>query len=244
MINIPNERNNYSEGRNFGLGFTFLKKTDNGYIAFKDFTCCKDFLNDALYTEHRNKECKMYGYKTTTKQGYFENDTFFVGIKVLPIQRSKTNVYPTFTVRKYDDDVKLLKNNYKNVEIFLNNCSKLIKDVPLNCKIEEAENDIFIVELPKIWSLTSYAISFITFLIRAGMAYDGKMNVIDYLENTWKKREDFNSIENGIIQPAIFVLQQSDHSPLFIQDLSNYDGNPSIIHDHGFCHIISKWKKK
>ena len=59
------DRLKLSEGRNFGIGFAFLKKiTNNKFETLNAFTACKDYLNDLIYVETTKKNLtRIHGFK-------------------------------------------------------------------------------------------------------------------------------------------------------------------------------------
>jgi len=54
QIDVLHKRNNLAEGRNFGMGFGFLKKLSNTkYKTIMPISPCKDYINDVLYLARR-----------------------------------------------------------------------------------------------------------------------------------------------------------------------------------------------
>lgn len=173
MIKDIHDRKKLSEGRNYGLGFAFLKKLKNNYECIMPITACKDYLNDVIFTEKTGISISAYGL-TSEKNNIFEKDKGYLVLSTLHYKNGSK--YSDF-----DEEKELLNNNYKNLQVFLNKFEELLgweKSI-----LSFVEDNMILVELSINWCKTTYGISLYTLLCRVGRWYDGEENVLSYLEN-------------------------------------------------------------
>lgn len=235
-ITIPKKRNKYGEGRSWGMGFTFLKKiSDTEFTATEDFTCCKDFLNERFFTEHTNLRDEIYSYITEKKEGYFDNDVVYMGIKILPRNNDITYKYHE---REFKTDVELLNKNYKQLEKFMNYIDN-ISSFKYPTTIVKKPDDIFVVSFSKEWTDSSYLISLFSFLLRAGMFYNDKEYKSDFIKYLNDSSKTYNQIEYGLTPVCVRILNKAieTKSLAFMQkqDLEPFKNNPPSIHNVGMC---------
>lgn len=155
------DRGKLGEGRNYGLGFSILKKiTDSKYKALMAFTACKDYLNDFVYVEGTgNALGAAHGFKHTYTGILKDQDYFYVGLRPL-------NSNHTTTKHKYFDTVSnALKNNQNNIISFLNKLEKELKCKDLTT-LEVYTDDILILKAPIFWTKFSFMFSMYGLLIR------------------------------------------------------------------------------
>ncbi len=84
------------------------------------------------------------------------------------------------TKNGYEEAVQQLKNNYQNIQKFLN----IIEDkleFSLRTIIEEANDDRYLIKVPKEWTGSTIMISLYSLLTRAAILYDGEKDIIKYL---------------------------------------------------------------
>jgi hypothetical protein len=237
-ITIPDKRKTYGEGRNWGMGFTFLKKdSKNNFTATEDFTCCKDFLNERFFTEHTNIRDEIFSYITEKKEGYFDNAIVYMGIKILPRRGDTTYNYAH---REFKTDVDILNKNYKQLQKFMNYIND-ISGFKYPITIVKKPNNIFVVSFSKEWTDSSYLVSLISFLLRVGMFYndeDYKGDFVKYLNDSSKT---YNQVENGLLQHCIKILNKAIENKglafMQKQDLEGFKQNPPSIHNVGMCHF-------
>lgn len=152
------------EGRNYQMGFAFLKKTGTGtYETVQPISPCKDYLNDVVWSEAVDKPIYAYGlnYK---KVGIFEGATkAYLVMKIMP----------SFGGTSYigmDKDVKNLKENYQNLQKYINFFEEKLK-LKVKTKIYPTDNDMFLVTFDKYWTTGTYLISLYTLILRSGQYY-------------------------------------------------------------------------
>jgi hypothetical protein len=233
IINDNCDRGVLSEGRNYGMGFAFLKKTgDNKFQTIMPITACKDYLNDVVYTEHTQREVSAYGLKTSFNNLLKESHGYMV-IKMLP--RSDGGDYSVKN-RNLAVDTKQLKDNYKNIQKFINLIAPEYKIV-----IRKADDDMFFIKLNKKWMSNNYAISLLTFLLRVSLYWDG---VEDPLEFIKKIKNDKSDIESSIAVKCAALMERfrtdgslkcvMDYDMINDQYLKDY---PNAVHNHGIVHL-------
>jgi hypothetical protein len=176
-INEVCNRSKLSEGRSQGMAFAFLlPKSEEVYDTMFAMSPCKDFLNEPLFTENTGCESQAYGLICKKPIGIFNDEYAYIGIQWL---KDKYNGY-NITKDGYEKAVEQLKNNYHNIQKFLN----IIEDkleFSLKTSIEAANDDRFLIKVPKEWTSSTIMISLYTLLTRASILYDGEKDIIKYL---------------------------------------------------------------
>jgi hypothetical protein len=176
-INEVCDRGKLAEGRSQGMAFAFLlPKGEEVYDTMFAMSPCKDFLNEPLFTENTGCESQAYGLICKKPIGIFNDEYAYIGIQWLKSKGGSYNI----TKDGYEKAVEQLKNNYQNIQKFLN----IIEDkleFSLKTIIQEANDDRFLIKVPKEWTSSTIMISLYTLLTRAAILYDGKKDIIKYL---------------------------------------------------------------
>lgn len=173
-------RGKLSEGRDYQMGFGFLRKTGvRLFETIQPISPCKDYLNDVVFSEATGEPVTAYGLKTS-KINLFENEKYaYLGIKILPHLRG--NDYA-----QIEEHIQNLNDNYKNLKKFLNFFDKSLK-LRIS-QIYQANDGIFVIKFDKAWASYTYSISLYSLLCRLGQFYKGDVSPMDFL----KSFKDFN----------------------------------------------------
>src|SRR5690606_12020630 len=152
MVTEKFDRSKLAEGRNFGFGFAFLNKIEEGnFETLNAFTACKDYLNDLVYVENTNKPLDMvYGFEHTYKGNIINNDYFYLGVRALNSKGSNTR-HPLFNSIE-----QTLTNNYENLVKFLNKLEEKF-DFP-NTEFEHLEEGVLVLKVSTCWARAGFLI--------------------------------------------------------------------------------------
>lgn len=233
------DRQKLCEGRNFQMGFAFLKKKGkNSFETVQPVSPCKDYLNDIVWGEKFNKSITAYGL-SYTPNGLFNDDDFaYILIGLLPQDRKipmeefkgeNCSYYPNMS-----KDLKNLSNNYKKLEAFIN-----FFDNSLNLKpstINKVAENSYIVSFDKEWASWTYSISLFSLLLRVGQFWDGKRDCMEFLENFKEFTHDSYLVKGSL--PKIKKLLKSKK---FLEDShlveisKGYKTGSSAFHNWGIC---------
>ena len=187
MVKLINKlkRSALAEGRNYRLGFAFATKKDNIVeVVGHGITACKDFLNDICYSQHTGKPYSIYGCHATDI-GLFKNvPAAYIVISVLKKGAKSPKVY-----EDYLSDIKNLEAKHPNIEKLLHYFEEKFK-VDGRTKVEKIRKNHYLVTAPLFWTQYTYLISLYTLLIRMAMFWDGKGEVMSYLEKFKEDSED------------------------------------------------------
>lgn len=220
-----------SEGRNYGFGFTFLKKTDAiitaetivdpYYETLMPFTACRDYLNDFVYIETLNKSLNtVYGFKHEYKGIFKDQEYFYLGINSLHFKNGKE-------WEGKENLSKIISNNYNNLIKLLNKLEETFQ-LETFTKFEYLENDILILKVPIFWSKFNFLISLYTFYIRCFINItEEELNTIPFNELVKKEpylKEDVMLLK-GIIRWMEFLPDLLDYK---------YPENPDSYNIHNF----------
>lgn len=181
MIKIKEKgsRKKLNEGRDHGIGFTFLKKINNTeFESYFPFTACRDFLNDFTYIEaFKDLEFpEVYGFKHNYTGDFNRKHYFYLGVNCLHYNGSRT-------FDNFDECLNLLINNHLNLlkvihyfeeKFNLKNKTKLI-----------VTDDCLIFRAPKFWMKSTPLISLYSLIIRLyfNIGIKDNENILEILTN-------------------------------------------------------------
>ena len=234
MIKITEvkDRNVLSEGRSSGIGFALLKKLSNTeFETVQPLSPCKDYLNEVVYTENTGIPSKACGLIYPEKLNIFDT-TFYMGIEIMKTISDKYSYSSSF-----EADQKHLKNNYKEIEVFLNYFEDKFH-MSNRTIITEAEEGRFLVEGPIEWVSSTWGISLYTLLLRCALVYQNPQDPIAYLANY-----SYNFMDRDLINSSLSVIKillKEGELPI-----SNYKGSESSYwspHSDGFVNYCYNYK--
>lgn len=152
------KRSTLVEGRNYGIGFSILKKINDKFETYLPFTACRDYLNDFIFVEKFKTEIgRVYGYNHKVLNCFENKRYFYMGVNTL-----HRNNGENWNLK--EEATNLLITNYKNLESFLNQIEKSLKFKSRT--IIEVDEDTLILRVPIYWSESIPLISVYTLLIR------------------------------------------------------------------------------
>lgn len=229
------ERSKLSEGRNYGVGFTILNKKGSKFETYLPFTACRDYLNDFAYVESTKKEIgSIYGYNHKLLNCFDNKNIVYFGINTL--HNNNGGKYD-----KFDECQKILINNYKNLQLFLNTI-----ETDLGIKIKtsiELDEETLIIKCSKFWVKSTPLISVYTLLIRCYFNTDLEGNsIVDILKNN----KPFINDDSMMKKPCIdfYEMYLNNKSKFINPDYNGYglvkEGNPGLIHNFGIDGFIKK----
>lgn len=155
-----------SEGRSRGLGAGFAKRNGNVLTMVGPISACKDYLSDQIYSEHTGKPYSACGYHAK-KDGCFDTHAYQVIAMLMQGARTPT-AYPG-----YEDDVKALASNWRNMQAFVNHFEALLK-VNGRTVIDPISDNRYAMTIPLFWAQATYLISLHGLLLRVALRWDGK----------------------------------------------------------------------
>jgi len=179
-------RSKLSEGRNWGVGYSFVLKNKNTYTTQFPLTCCKDFLHEIVHSQHTKAEWSKYGLNTQYVDGLFDfkKNLAYMVIGILGYNKSKKEY------AKQNDDIKTLSNNLTNLEKFLNWFEDKFKIENKTNLFRFKTDNRYLCVTPIWWTEHSYKISLYTWLIRVGFYWNGADDILEYLKDIKYSDED------------------------------------------------------
>ena len=229
------KRSKLSEGRNYGVGFTILNKKGSKFETYLPFTACRDYLNDFAYVESTKKEIgKIYGYDHKLLNCFDNKNIVYFGVKTL--HRNNGGKYD-----KFDECQKTLVDNYKNLQLFLNEIEAQ-SDIKIKTSIE-LDEDTLIIKCSKFWVKSTPLISVYTLLIRC---YFNVTEIDKPIIDILKSNKPFINVDSMMKQPCIsfYELYLKNKSKFTNPDYNSYglvkDNNPGLIHNFGIDGFIKK----
>lgn len=242
MITIINNQNRaiLSEGRSNNMGFAFCKIVNgDNYETIQPISPCKDYLNDVIFAERTNKSISAYGLKLKNSQGLFEGGKLaYMAIAMCPYK------YPNdYNNKGFIEDSAKLAKYHKHLEYFINYFEEILGiDAQTNTIITEVSDNLYLIELPLIWTESTYMISLYSLLLRAAQNYnDTNINPLEFLE-----KGDVYSPDKSLIVSALPKIKDILQFGPLPQDFSKLRGDTST-HNLGIVSYkldYSKFKTK
>lgn len=181
-LDIKHDRSKLGEGRNYGMGFGFLRKIEEDHFeTVMPISTCKDYLNDQVWSEHTGKECAAFGFNAK-QENIFQEDFGYMAIEICP----HTNGIP---YPQQEEHTKNLESNYRNLQRFMRTIDKMFK-LPARTTIKKCDKKgIYIVYAPAYWTKFPYLTSLFAFMLRLGQFYT-EGNIVEYLRTFNKFQVD------------------------------------------------------
>ncbi len=190
----PFDRKSLSEGKDYGMAFAMVKKEKKVITCCIAINCCKDFMSDLIWSNAVNKPYSIYGLNYSPQNIYNKNEAYLV----ISIEKKGRNLVE---YGNYKRDYDLLKSNYKNLQSYINQFEKRLKIKGLT-KIEEIQENRYLVTFNTFWVKGTYLISLFTLLLRVGMFYK-EGDIIAHLEG-----DNYDSADKYIVNSVISKIQQ------------------------------------
>ena len=156
-----NTRSKLFEGRNYQMGFAFAKKLDEDtFQLVQPISPCKDYLNDVIFSELTGRKLSIHGCKSE-KNDIFDKHAYLC-FSIMP---KKTTTDP-YNGKQMSDEIENLSKTYLIIQ-------KMINDVEDSFKVEErteifkVEDNLYLAIVPLYWTMSTWAISLYSLLIRA-----------------------------------------------------------------------------
>lgn len=156
------DRRKLEEGRSYGLGFAFCKRSGDTVETIQPISPCKDYLNDVVYTEATGKPFYAFGLNTA-KTGCFDDGKAYLVMGILPYQKGGN-------MTNHDKLVATL-DSITPIASFLSHFERgMGVDVS---RWEKIASNRILATLPRFWVEATYRISLWTLLARVGLQYKG-----------------------------------------------------------------------
>lgn len=186
------DRSKLNEGRNYQMGFAFLKKIApvRLFETVQPLSPCKDYLNDVVYSEATGEPVIAYGLKTKKENLFHDEKYAYLAIKIMT--RKDGGDYGSL-----QKDIDNLNSNYLTLKSFIN-----YFDTALGLKktqIYKANIDvdsIFVIKFDKAWAQYTYSISLFSLLLRVGQFYKGDVPPMDFLKSFSAFNPDVYLVQN------------------------------------------------
>lgn len=180
-------RDKLGEARSYQMAFAFLEKIEeNRYRAINAFSCCKDYLNDTVFTQITGNPIVAYGFESKYIKDLFPKCGYlgvtFLNRKIPPASWSPEYERAYYADGGVEKDKIRMKQNYSNIQIILNYLENKFK-VEQKTVIIPAENDYYLFVVPEFWLQYTYLISLYTLMIRMAQFWGGLGTPADFIKN-------------------------------------------------------------
>lgn len=183
------KRSVLNEGRSTGIGYAFLKKIDDStFETVNPISPCKDYLCEVVLTENTGIGTHGCGLSYPKKNDIFSGKKAYLAALVQKSKGGSENHYMNFI-----EETKLLKANAANTAKLMNYFEEKL-GFNERTEVKEANDDMFLVEMPIEWAQSLHATSLYTLLHRLAIHYDGTTDVMDWLTkySTEAKEDSYN----------------------------------------------------
>lgn len=230
------DRKSLSEGRNFGIGFSILKPNSisTKFKTYLPFTACRDYLNDFTYVESTKKEIgQVYGYDHKLLNCFNNKRFFYFGVNTLNYNHSGS-------WNEKEKATKILINNYKNLELFLNKIENKIELFKSRTTIR-LDEDTLIIKSPSYWNKSTALISVYTLFIRC--AFNINFSENDEVLKSFKDNKCFINADSMMKKPCINFLELTNYKKISNIDYDEINIKSSNqIHNFGISGYFLKFK--
>lgn len=219
-LTLKDYGSNYN-GKHNGWAYQFL---NNNYEGINLGVCCKDFLQDIVWSELTGKEMNIYGQNSKSTNTFKDQENLILCVYSYSIDLSNMS------------EEKLLEYSL-NLQGFLNEIETL-KNYSLSTV--DLIDKKFIIHFSKEWIKLPLIFSAFTLLCRIGFYYDG--NLENYINTLYDKFRylidncDKYNINNNYNTLLIFIYDQCNINQLSWEELKT----PSEVHNSGFFNNLTK----
>lgn len=194
------------EGRNNGMAFAFLEKKKDNFRTVQPLSPCKDYLAEVVFTERYDMPTKGCGLNYLKKLNIFSD----VAYMVITILKSKRGSYDYS--KSFENDVKLLAENHKQIERLMNDFEKQI-NLKILTEVTPANDDLFLVKFSADWCQSTHAISLYTLLLRVLMAATEKDKDIVSFLSSYSYHNGDKSLLNQNLNKIKLILKEKKLPP-------------------------------
>lgn len=210
VIKEVKDRKVLNEGRNAGMGFAMLRKVSkDNYETVQPISPCKDYLNEVIFTEKNNIGTSGCGLVYPKKLDIFTDKEAYMVIVIQHAKEgegdNKEKNYHSYST--FEEDFECLKNNYKNIQNFVNYFEDILQ-FNRKTEIKEASDNQYLVTLPIEWCQSTPAISLYSFLLRVSLTYT-EGNPIEFIEKLSSENID-KYLSNSILPRIKKILENRD----------------------------------
>lgn len=186
------DRKVLGEGRNQGIGFAMLQKIDeNEFHTVNPISPCKDYLAEVIFTENTGYSTNGCGLDYPEKKNILSEKVSYLVFKNQKTKQSDFNV-DGMTFEQFSKD---LKEKIPNIINFINKYQRRFSNyVPM--KIEEANEEQYLVTFDSRWAMSTMSISLFTLLLRIGKHYKSG-TILSFLLNFDKKSIDYSLVNTA-----------------------------------------------
>lgn len=191
------KRSVLSEGRNQGMGFAMLKRIDSkNYHTVNPISPCKDFLAEVIFTENTGMGTAAYGLNYTEKNNILGKRKSYLVYKNMKPSKGDEE---SFSVEKktFEQYSKEIKDGRKNIQDFINQFQTELGGGYAPCRIEEVNDDQFLVSFDTRWAKSPYNISLFTLMLRVAKHYKDKQKVLEYLDSVPNTNIDYSLLKTA-----------------------------------------------
>ena len=215
------DRSVLNEGRNYGIGFAFLKPGEgNTFTTVQPISPCKDYLNDVVYSEHTGRPFSAYGLHTT-KKNIFDGDAAYMAMSICKKGPRSLNEYAS-----YGKDQELLMDNVEGMLRFINEIDRRFDMKPT--EIKKIKTNMRVAVFDKRWTTATYLISLYTLMLRIGLHYKGECSPIVFMRDI--DNED-SMMVNSIKEKLFNLFEMKKNLP--VQNMNRMVDLGISVHNHG-----------
>lgn len=237
ILENPFPRRDLGEGRNYGLGFSLVKKVnEDKYIPLIPLTACKDYLNDIAHSEEYNSiHGSIYGF-SYEHSNYFENDNTHGYLIVSPVHFNGGGEWDDFEYAKS----LLFKNKLGLLRVLRYFEDKLnIKRTEVFETVDYYGVKVLMFKFDRFWMKETILISLYTLLIRYYFNYTDK--------NVSRKRlfnhkpfiyEDEYTFSDSVRKKVIYNFKKLAHFKTNNYIVAQNFTTMNQIHNHGIVEGI------
>jgi len=225
MVKLKEYGKTYN-GKHDGWAFQFL---NDDYEGIHLGVCCKDFLQDIVWSELTQKEMEIYHQKSNYQGIINKQDVL------------KLCMYPYLFNNKYEPIIENLEELGVNLQAFLNEI-EILREYELSTVT--CDDNKLVILFSKQWIEKPYLLSLFTLLCRIGLWYNGDLD--SYISNINKINSPYFDTE------GLYYITGNKHLLLHLLndegELDQCDWSElttsNKVHESGIFSNIHLYKRK
>lgn len=188
------QRSVLAEGRNYGMGFSFVKKNDESTFetVYHSPSPCRDYLHESISSNRTGANHSIYGLKTHDTKLFNDVPNAYLAFTICKKGAGNPQSYETYT-----QEIKSLEKNINHLKKFIHFFEEKFK-VEGRTEFIKIKKNLYVSVLPLFWTQYSYLISLYSLLLRVGAYNTGEKEPMAFLQEFEADYQDTSYLKTAI----------------------------------------------
>ena len=212
-----NTRGPLAEIYSRGMEYSLLEEVqDYGYKGINTPVRCKDFFQDAIWSEKLNKAMSIYGFSWKPEGKLLNQEFLFMGVR---------------------DEGKTIGDRAENCQSLLNKLEEILNYPLSSCKSDVTQKYI-VTKFSIKWIEVPYLFSLFTLLLRSGLAFENE-SLKEFFEKSGSNQK-ITPNDKGYLNSGMSKIKALLEGIVYPQKYEDYDNTSSIHNRSGICNFQPK----